>query len=236
MSQRWNVISELHRIPLKINNKDEMKKISVYIVDDHSLFREGLKMLLSNLDYIGNIYEAENGKEFIDGLEKNTVDIAMLDIEMPVMNGIQAAQKAKEIAPGIKIIALSMYSDENYYLSMIEAGACGFLLKNSNFQEVEKAITDVYNDKSYISIEILNNILKQPQKTSLTNVNEELTERESEILLLICKGLTNNEIADRLGLSKRTVDKHRENLLLKTQSKNTANLVIYAIKNGFLKI
>ena len=213
-----------------------MKKISVYIVDDHSLFREGLKMLLSNLDYIGNIYEAENGQEFIDGLEKNHVDIAMLDIEMPVMNGIQAAQKAKEIAPGIKIIALSMYSDENYYLSMIEAGACGFLLKNSNFQEVEKAITDVYNDKSYISIEILNNILKQPQKTSLINVNEELTERESEILLLICKGLTNNEIADRLGVSKRTVDKHRENLLMKTQSKNTANLVIYAIKNGFLKI
>jgi DNA-binding NarL/FixJ family response regulator len=192
--------------------------------------------LLSNLDYIDNIFEAENGQQFIDGLAKNHVDIVMLDIEMPVMNGIQAAQQAKQIAPGIKIIALSMYSDENYYLSMIEAGACGFLLKNSNFQEVEKAIIDVYNDKSYISIEILNNILKQPQKTSLSNVNEELTEREDEILLLICKGLTNNEIADRLGLSKRTVDKHRENLLMKTQSKNTANLVIYAIKNGYLKI
>lgn len=213
-----------------------MKNISVYLVDDHSLFREGLKLLLSNLDYIDNIFEAENGQQFIDGLAKNHVDIAMLDIEMPVMNGIQAAQQAKQIAPEIKIIALSMYSDENYYLSMIEAGACGFLLKNSNFQEVEKAIIDVYNDKSYISIEILNNILKQPQKTSLINVNEELTEREDEILLLICKGLTNNEIADRLGLSKRTVDKHRENLLMKTQSKNTANLVIYAIKNGYLKI
>jgi len=213
-----------------------MKNISVYLVDDHSLFREGLKLLLSNLDYIDTIYEAENGQEFIDGLAKNHVDIVMLDIEMPVMNGILAAQKAKEIAPGIKIIALSMYSDENYYLSMIEAGACGFLLKNSNFQEVEKAITDVCNDKSYISIEILNNILKQPQKSGLINVNEELTEREDEILLLICKGLTNNEIADRLGLSKRTVDKHRENLLQKTQSKNTANLVIYAIKNGLMKI
>jgi DNA-binding NarL/FixJ family response regulator len=213
-----------------------MKKISIYIVDDHSLFREGLKLLLSNLDYIENIFEAENGKQFIDGLAKNQVDIAMLDIEMPVMNGIQAAQLAKQIAPGIKIIALSMYSDENYYLSMIEAGACGFLLKNSNFQEVEKAINDVYNDKSYISIEILNNILKQPQKTTLNKINEELTEREDEILLLICKGLTNNEIADRLGLSKRTVDKHRENLLLKTQSKNTANLVIYAIKSGLMKI
>jgi DNA-binding NarL/FixJ family response regulator len=213
-----------------------MKNISIYIVDDHSLFREGLKLLLSNLDYIDNIFEAENGQQFIDGLSKNHVDIAMLDIEMPVMNGVQAAQLAKNIAPGIKIIALSMYSDESYYLSMIEAGACGFLLKNSNFQEVEKAIIDVYNDKSYISIEILNNILKQPQKTSLIKVNEELTEREDEILLLICKGLTNNEIADRLGLSKRTVDKHRENLLMKTQSKNTANLVIYAIKNGYLKI
>jgi DNA-binding NarL/FixJ family response regulator len=213
-----------------------MNNISIYIVDDHSLFREGLKLLLSNLDYIDNIFEAENGQQFIDGLAKNQVDIAMLDIEMPVMNGIQAAKQAKQIAPGIKIIALSMYSDENYYLSMIEAGACGFLLKNSNFQEVEKAIIDVYNDKSYISIEILNNILKQPQKTGLSNVNEELTEREDEILLLICKGLTNNEIANRLGLSKRTVDKHRENLLMKTQSKNTANLVIYAIKNGLMKI
>lgn len=213
-----------------------MKKISVYIVDDHSLFREGLKMLLSNLDYIGNIFEAENGQQFIDGLAKNQVDIAMLDIEMPVMNGIEAAHKAKEIVPGIKIIALSMYSDENYYLSMIEAGACGFLLKNSNFQEVEKAIVDVYNDKSYISIEILDNILRQPLKTSVNASNDDLTEREKEILLFICKGLTNNEIADRLNLSKRTVDKHRENLLLKTQSKNTANLVVYAIKNGYLKI
>ena len=213
-----------------------MKKISVYIIDDHSLFREGLKMLLSNLDYIDTIFEAENGQQFIDGLAKNHVDIAMLDIEMPVVNGIQAAQLAKEISPGIKIIALSMYSDENYYLSMIEAGACGFLLKNSNFQEVEKAIVDVFNDKSYISIEILNNILRQPLKTSVNASNDDLSEREKEILLFICKGLTNNEIADRLNLSKRTVDKHRENLLLKTQSKNTANLVIYAIKNGYLKI
>lgn len=213
-----------------------MKKISVYLVDDHSLFREGLKMLLSNLDYIDKIYEAENGRQFIDGLRKNYVDIALIDIEMPVMNGIQAAQQAKIIVPGIKLIALSLYSDENYYLSMIEAGACGFLLKNSNFHEVEKAIKDVYEDKSYISIEILNNILKHPQKPVSNSNIEELTEREIEILLLICKGLTNNEIADRLILSKRTVDKHRENLLLKTQSKNTANLVVYAIKSGYLQI
>lgn len=212
-----------------------MNKISVYIVDDHSLFREGLKLLLSNQDYIGSIYEAENGHQFTNGLKTNPVDIALLDIEMPVMNGIEAAKLAREICPGIKIIALSMYSDDNYYLSMIEAGACGFLLKNSNFQEVEKAITDVYNDKTYISIEILNNILKHPTKTN-NNLTEELSDRENEVLILICNGLTNAEIADRLNLSKRTIDKHRENLLLKTQSKNTANLVIFAIKSGLLKI
>lgn len=213
-----------------------MKKIDIFLVDDHPLFRQGLKLLLSNLNFIGKIYEANNGEEFIGGLKETTADIALLDIEMPVMNGIEAAKRAREILPSIKILALSMYSDKNYYLSMIDAGACGFLLKNSNFDEVEKAITDVCNDKSYISIEILNEILKYPDKASFNIFDSELTEREAEVLLLICKGLTNNEIADRLVLSKRTVDKHRENLLLKTQSKNTANLVIYAIKNGFLQI
>jgi DNA-binding NarL/FixJ family response regulator len=213
-----------------------MKKIDMYLVDDHPLFRQGLKLLLSNLNFIGKIYEANNGEEFIEGLKESPVDIALLDIEMPVMNGIEAAKIAREIQPSIKILALSMYSDKNYYLSMIDAGACGFLLKNSNFDEVEKAITDVCNDKSYISIEILNEILKYPDKASFNVFDSDLTERELEVLLLICKGLTNNEIADRLVLSKRTVDKHRENLLLKTQSKNTANLVIYAIKNGFLQI
>jgi DNA-binding NarL/FixJ family response regulator len=213
-----------------------MKKIDIYIVDDHALFRDGLKLLLSNLNFIGEIFEANNGEEFVTGLKNNPVDIALLDIEMPVMNGIEAARRAREIQPAIKILALSMYSDKNYYLSMIDAGACGFLLKNSNFDEVEKAITDVCNDKSYISIEILNEILKYPEKASFNVLESELTERETEVLLLICKGLTNTEIADKLVLSKRTVDKHRENLLLKTQSKNTANLVIYAIKNGLLQI
>jgi DNA-binding NarL/FixJ family response regulator len=212
-----------------------MNRISVYIVDDHQLFRQGLKLLLSNLDFIETIYEAENGLQFIEKLSANKVDIALLDIEMPVMNGIEAAKKAIEINPNIKIIALSMYSDKNYYLSMIEAGACGFLLKNSSFQEVEKAIFDVYQGKSYISIEILNEILKNPPKGNGPKP-ETLTERETEVLLLICKGLTNNEIADQLMVSKRTIDKHRENLLLKTQSKNTANLVVFAIKYGYLNL
>ena len=213
-----------------------MKPLNLYLVDDHALFREGLKFLLSKLDFVAEIYEAENGADFIQKLRQQPADLVLLDIEMPVMNGIESAQKALEIDPEIKIIALSMYSDESYYSSMIEAGACGFLLKNSNFSEVKKAILDVYEGKNYFSLEILQAILTRLNRKKTSQPNNELTERETEILFHICKGLSNAEIAEKLCISKRTVDKHRENLLQKTQSKNTANLVIFAIKNGYFHI
>jgi len=213
-----------------------MKKINIYVVDDHSLFREGLKFLLSQLDFVDEIYEAENGLDFVKGIKEKNVDVALLDIEMPGMNGTEAAKKALEIHPGIKIIAVSMYSDESYYATMIEAGVNGFLLKNSNFTEVKKAITDVLEGRNYFSMEILQSIVNRMNDRSAGKTDYELTERETEVLSLICKGCSNQEIADILSISKRTVDKHRENLLLKTQSKNTANLVVFAIKNGYYSI
>ncbi len=205
-------------------------------MDDHSLFREGLHFLLSNLDFIDEIYEAENGEQFISTLKQQPVDIVLLDIEMPLMNGIDAAKQALKMWPDIKIIALSMYSDENYYSSMIDAGAYGFLLKNSNFSEVRKAILDVWEGKNYFSTEIMQSILLRLNRKTQGEPFDDLTEREIEILYHICKGLSNAEIADILSISKRTVDKHRENLLQKTQSKNTANLVIFAIKHGYFSI
>jgi len=211
-------------------------KLDLFLVDDHSLFREGLKFLLSNFDFVENIYEAENGAQFISALKNTPVDIALLDIEMPVMNGIEATKQALLIRPELKVIALSMYSEESYYSSMIDAGAVGFLMKNSNFGEVKKAISDVWNGKNYFSTEILQSILTRVVNKKQQNVNEEITERETEILFYICKGLSNAEIARELNISKRTVDKHRENLLEKTGSKNTANLVIFAIKNGYFSI
>lgn len=213
-----------------------MKKINIYIVDDHSLFREGLKFLLSNLNFINEIYEAENGIQFLEGLKEKQVDVALLDIEMPEMNGTEAALKALDVNPDIKIIALSMYSDESYYFSMIEAGVNGFLLKNSNFTEVKQAIVDVWNGKNYFSIEILQSIVSKINKTTAKSVNNDLTEREMEVLYQICKGNSNPEIAEILSISKRTVDKHRENLLQKTLSKNTANLVVFAIKRGYFEV
>ena len=135
-----------------------MKKIKIYLVDDHALFREGLRFLLTNLDFVEEIYEAENGQQFISGLKANSADIALLDIEMPVMNGTEAARRALEIFPEMKIIALSMYSEENYYASMIDAGASGFLLKNSKFSEVKKAISDVWEGRSNFSAEIVQSV------------------------------------------------------------------------------
>ncbi|MBN2663141.1 MAG: response regulator transcription factor [Bacteroidales bacterium] len=213
-----------------------MNKINIYLVDDHSLFREGLKLLLSKLDFVEQIYEAKNGREILDNFEKNKADLVLLDIEMPEINGIQAATRLLETYPNLKIIALSMYSDEQYYTPMIEVGVKGFLLKNSDFSDVKIAISEVLEGNNYFSPEILKGIVSGLNTQKNEKKNKELTKREVEVLLQICKGLSNNEIGDKLFISKRTVDKHRENLLLKTNTKNTAELVIYAIKNKIFTV
>jgi len=213
-----------------------MKKFTVFIVDDHNLFREGLKLLLSNLDFISEIFEAENGKEFLKIIKEIDVDIILMDIEMPELNGVDATFELLKIKPKSKVIALSMYSNENYYSRMIEAGAKGFLLKNSNFAEVKNALFEVLEDRNYFSPDILKSIVSNLNKNKNFKENLDLTKREIEILCHICDGMSNQEIADILNLSKRTVDKHRENLLLKTESKNTAGLVIFAIKNKIINI
>jgi DNA-binding NarL/FixJ family response regulator len=213
-----------------------MEKCSVLLVDDHKLFRGGLRLLLENSNYIQRVDEAENGKQFLKILEDWKPDIVFMDIEMPEMDGITATHKALERFPDLKIIALSIYGDENYYTSMIRAGAKGFILKNSSIQDVEDAIKNVYSGNNYVSHEILNRLLKGIEKKGKHYVSEDLTEREKEVLYHICKGLSNQDIANALYLSKRTVDKHRENLLFKTNSKNTAGLVMYAIKKGIVDL
>ncbi|MGB5989573.1 MAG: response regulator transcription factor [Marinifilaceae bacterium] len=214
-----------------------MNKYKIALVDDHKLFREGLKLLLSNLDYVEDVYEASNGKEFLELMEKIPCDIVLMDIEMPVMNGIEATEKAVEIYPDLKIIALSMYGEEIYYYKMVEAGAKGFLLKDSGMENVQEAIETVCDGSSYFSEELLFNILQNMRTNKkIEEITGDLSDRELEILCHVCKGLSNQEIADELCISKRTVDKHRGNLLAKTQSKNTASLVMFAIKNKLIEI
>lgn len=213
-----------------------MEQYSVILVDDHKLFREGLKLLLENLTYIKKVDEAGNGKEFLKLIEKYQPDIVFMDIEMPEMDGITATQQALKLFPDLNIIALSMYGDENYYSQMINAGAKGFILKNSGIQDVEAAIQTVISGNNYFSQEILNRLIKGIGGKSKTKKSNELSEREEEVLYHICKGLSNQEIANILYLSKRTVDKHRENILSKTNAKNTAGLVMFAVKNGIVEV
>lgn len=213
-----------------------MGNTSVIIVDDHQLFREGLKVLLKNLSYIGDVLEAANGQEFISLLGSVKPDVVFMDVSMPVMGGIEATRKAIQQFPDLQVIGLSMYTEEAYYYSMIDAGVRGFLLKNSSIQEVDNAIRHVLNGKSYFSQEILTLLIKNVNKKKNSPVLSDLSEREQAVLFQICKGLSNIEIAEVMHISKRTVDKHRENILLKTGSKNTVGLVFYAIKNGIVEI
>ncbi len=213
-----------------------MGNTTVIIVDDHQLFREGLKVLLKNLSYIGEVFEAANGQDFLTLLCSVKPDVVFMDVSMPVMGGIDATRKATQLYPDMRIIGLSMYTEEAYYYRMIDAGARGFLLKNSSIQEVDNAINHVLNGKSYFSQEILTLLIKNVNRKKNLPINSDLSEREQAVLFQICKGLSNIEIAELMHISKRTVDKHRENILLKTGSKNTVGLVFFAIKNGIVEI
>ena len=213
-----------------------MEQLTIILVDDHQLFREGLKSLLESFEYVKKVEEAPNGKAFIQMLETIQPDIVFMDIEMPEMDGITATQKALNIYPSLNVIALSMYGNENYYTQMINAGAKGFILKNSGIQDVENAIQNIISGNNYFSQEIFQRLIQGLGRKQQKKENTELSTREEEIVYLICKGLSNQEIADKLYLSKRTVDKHRENILHKTQSKNTAGIVMYAVKNGIVEV
>jgi len=212
------------------------REVRIIIADDHQLFRNGLRLLLGAFPGFTIVGEASDGAELLRLLDDCKADIVMMDINMPEMDGIEATRKAMVKCPSLNIIALSMYGEEDYYYKMVEAGAKGFLLKDSDINEVKEAINNVLKGGSYFSQELLYNVI-QKFKTRETEVKmANLSKREKEILLKICEGLSNQEIADTLFISKRTVDKHRANLLSKTSSKNTASLILFAIRNKIIDI
>jgi DNA-binding NarL/FixJ family response regulator len=213
-----------------------MDKIRIIIADDHQLFGNGLKILLNSFPDFEVIGEASNGEEFLKLLKSVTADIALMDINMPEMDGIEATRKGIKMSPDINIIALSMYDEEEYYYKMVDAGAKGFILKDSDISEVRDAILTVVKGGSYFSQELLYHVIQKIKHREHESKSANLSKREKEILFKICEGLSNQEIAETLFISKRTVDKHRANLLGKTNSKNTASLILFAIRNKLIEI
>jgi DNA-binding NarL/FixJ family response regulator len=217
---------------------EPIRKPNLVIVDDHLIFRQGLKSLLT-MEEIANVTgEASNGKEFIELLTHQEPDLVLMDIDMPHMNGMEATRLALEILPDLKIIAFTMFGDEEYYYKMIDLGVKGFILKTSGISELEKAIREVMLGESYFSNELLRKIINNFGKKSPVKQpdNLGLSVRELEVLQEICQGLNNEEIAEKLHISAKTVKSHRSNLLEKTGSKNTPALILMAIKHKIIKI
>ncbi|MFI3323729.1 MAG: response regulator transcription factor [Rikenellaceae bacterium] len=210
--------------------------MKIILVDDHSLFRRGLRSLLECQEGYEVVAEASSGEEFLELLPTTEADIVFMDFSMEGIAGNVATQRALSICPSLKVITLSMFGEENYYRLMVEAGAKGFLLKDSDIREVHDAIETVAAGGDYFSDKILSSLTDTMHSSEVGAVdNDLLSSRETEVLIAVCQGLSNHEIADRLFISKRTVDKHRANIMEKTGCKNTANLVVYAVKHDLVE-
>lgn len=209
--------------------------IKVIIVEDHAIFREGLKKVLNEIRDVEVIGEAENGQAFLELLKKLSPDIVIMDIKMPVMDGLEATDHALELVPGLKIIILSMFGEEEYLYSLVLKGICGFVLKTINPKDLDQAIHMVHCGQQYFSPE-LNGILAKKLRQYSSNNLPAFTVKENEVLHLICKGFSTEEMADNLNISKRTVEGFRAKLLQKTNLNSTLNLVLYAIRNKLVTL
>ncbi|MDA3942229.1 MAG: response regulator transcription factor [Bacteroidetes bacterium] len=211
-------------------------EIRIIIVDDHEIFRIGLRMVINKLGYAKVVGEAEDGAAFLRLIEKVETDVVLMDIGMPVMNGIEATKRALAAHPQLKIVALTMYKDDAIIESMIAAGVKGFLIKNISKDVLDRALQAVYNGKTYYSEELWDYFTKALTKEEHPADELRLTPREMEVLTLLTEGLSNKEMAERLFVSERTVVGHKSNLMAKTGCKNTLSLLAFAIKNGLIEV
>ena len=215
-----------------------MNLIRVLIADDHTLFREGIKLMLKEESDIKVEVEVSNGAEIVQKLENKNIDIVLMDIDMPQMDGIIATRKVKEKFPDTKVLILSGYNDLKFILAVISAGASGYLVKDAGNLDLVNAIKTLAQGNTYYSHKIAENLSEYVRnlqiKPALPSGEIALTKREKEILQLIAKEFTNQEIADQLFISTNTVFTHRKNLLKKFNARNTAGLVKYAAEYGLL--
>lgn len=215
-----------------------MEKIKIVLVDDHQMFRDGVKAVLSDEANIEIVGEVGNGNDLYKLLETEAVDLIITDISMPEISGIEVTKHVSEKFPDIKILILSMHSNEEFITKALSSGANGYLPKDTSMSELLYAINTIYKGDNYfnktISDTILKSVIDKSKKDSSNN--KSLTNREQEIVTLVVDGLTNKEIADKLCISIRTVDSHKNNLMQKLHLKSSVELVKYAIKNKIVDI
>lgn len=214
--------------------------IRIVLVDDEVLFRKGILFLLDREEKVKVVYEAANGAELLTYLQQATVlpDIVITDLKMPLLDGVEVTKILSKDFPEIKIIALTSYDSGTFIKNMIDIGASSYIVKNASPQELVTTIREVADKGFYYNDNVLKIIQEDTSSTSKKNrntlTNHFLTNREVEVLQLICEQKTTAEIADDLSISPRTVEGHRNNLLLKTESKNIAGLVVFAIQNNIV--
>ncbi len=215
-------------------------KYKIVIVDDHALFREGLRLLIEKEGIGIVVAEADNGLKLIELIRSSLPDVIIMDIDMPIMNGYDATERVIQQYPEANILVLSMHGDQEHYSQLVKAGAKGFVLKTSGKHELENAIKCVAKGESFFSSELLRKIiidLSSPMHSqNRESVKIDFTDRELEVLKLLCSGLTVSEIADKLFLSVKTIEAHRSKLIIKSESKNTIGLILFAIKNKIVTI
>jgi DNA-binding NarL/FixJ family response regulator len=205
-----------------------MSKIKLLLADDHPLIRAGFKSMLDNerFEIVG---EAENGKELIDLATELSPDIVLADINMPVMNGLIALQQLSKLKPSIRFIILTMHEEREYILNAIKIGASGYLLKNIERPQLEQAIIAVFEGGKYFSPIVTNILAESYNKPEAPDLGD-ISPREKEVLELVAGGNSTKQIADQLGISVRTVESHRINMLKKMKANNTAELIRKAIE------
>jgi DNA-binding NarL/FixJ family response regulator len=215
-----------------------MKKIKIAIADDYKIFRDGIKVGLLNDDNLEVVLEADNGEDLLAGFEKTMPDVVIMDLKMPIMDGMEATKVIKKKYSTVKVLVVTMYEDDKFIIHLMENGANGYLLKNADAEEIKKSIYAVHENGYYFN-DVVNKallkklVLKGNFKPSF-NQDVELTERELEVLKLICEEKTAAEIGKELFLSPRSVEGIRQRLIEKVGVRNTAGLVMFAIKNGLL--
>lgn len=210
--------------------------IRILIADDHQMFIDGLRSLLEGSEDITVVGEASNGQQVVNLCDSQAVDIVIMDINMPEMDGVQATRELSKKHPGIKILGLSMYNDKEYISDILKAGALGYILKNTGKETLINAIQSIHKGGNYLGEEVSKTLLSSfIKKPGAGQVVEKLSDREKEVLEYIATGLTTHEIADQLFISKNTVETHRKNLLYKLKARNTAELVNNAYKQRLIQ-